>query len=186
MPQTAIIAVIGLPGSGKTEVIKYLESKGLSKVYFGAIVLDEVKRRGLTLKQEHERPVRDELRRTYGMAAMAKLSLPRIRELAKQENVLIESLYSWEEYLLLKKEFGERFKTIAVYASPATRYKRLENRSERPLTEQEAWERDKSQIEDAHQAGPIAMADYILINEGSIETLHKAIADLYGQLFTIN
>ena len=174
-----VIAVVGLPGSGKTEVTRYLEAKGLPNVYFGGIVLDEVRRRGLPLTQEYERPVREELRAKYGMGAVAILGLPKIREYFQSSSVLIESHYSWEEYLVLREEFGQQFRVIAVSAAPKTRYSRLADRPERPLTAEEAWDRDKSQIEHLHQAGPIAMADHTLINEGTLVELQNQAERAY-------
>ena len=45
-----ILAVVGLPGAGKTEAAKYvMEKTGWPKVYFGQITLDEVKSRGLEM-----------------------------------------------------------------------------------------------------------------------------------------
>ncbi len=182
MDHHAIIAVIGLPGSGKTEVIRYLEKKGLPKVYFGAIVLDEVTRRGLEVTEKNERAVREELRARHGMAAMAKLSLSDIRAFVRSHHVLIESLYSWEEYLLLREAFGKFFRVIAVHAVPEIRYQRLALRAVRPLTPTEAWSRDTSQIENLHQAGPIAMADQMLVNEGDLEKLNQAVEVAYQEI----
>jgi len=179
-----ILAVIGLPGSGKTEVINYLIKKlNCPKVYFGQVVMDELQKRGLEVNEINERKVREELRANYGMAAMAIKSLPKIKEVLTVNNVaLVESLYSWEEYLTLKKEFGADFKVLSVYASPATRYARLHQRPVRPLTEEEARSRDYSQIANLHQAGPIAMADYTIINEGAMEELCEQIEKIVNKL----
>ena len=87
----------------------------------------------------------------------------------------MESLYSWTEYLLFKEKFKNNFYTIAVYSSPKTRYARLKNRPERPLTEKEARRRDYAQIENLKQAGPIAMADYTVDNNSGYEELHIQI-----------
>ncbi len=172
-----ILAVVGLPGSGKSEVTKICLNTKLfaENVYFGGIVLDEVKRRGFPLTQEYERPVRDELRKTYGMGAIAKLAMPRIKEAYKKGNVLLESFYSTEEYEILKAEFGDNFKVLAVYAPQSLRSQRMANRPVRPLTPEELIARDMSQIKDAHQAGPIALADYMIINVGSAEELRNEV-----------
>src|SRR3990167_9170220 len=106
-----ILAVVGLPGAGKTEAIQYLEEKtAWPKVYFGAVTLNEVKRRGLEINEANERMVREELRIKHGVGVYAILSLPEIKEKYAQSNVLIESMYSWEEYIILKKEFNENLK----------------------------------------------------------------------------
>ncbi|PIT94209.1 dephospho-CoA kinase [Candidatus Falkowbacteria bacterium CG10_big_fil_rev_8_21_14_0_10_43_11] len=184
MQQKLILAVVGLPGSGKTEVINHLTQKlNCPKVYFGQVVMDELENQGLEVNEANERKIREELRATYGMAAMAIKSLPKIKKILAANNVaLVESLYSWEEYLTLKKEFGDGFKTLSVYASPATRYARLQKRPVRPLTEEEARSRDYSQIANLHQAGPIAMADFTVINEGTMERLREQIDGAINKL----
>lgn len=179
-----ILAVVGLPGSGKTEVINYLMQKlSCPKVYFGDIVMDELKNQGLEVNEVNERKIRESLRETYGMAAMAIKSLPKIKDaLVTNNHLLVESLYSWEEYLILQEEFGDDFKTLAVYASPATRYARLHQRPVRPLTEAEARSRDYSQITNLRQAGPISIADYTVINEGTMEELYVQVDKLATKL----
>ena len=167
-----IVAVLGLPGSGKTEVINYLLKKlNWPKVYFGEVTFDELKKRGLAINEANERKIREELRSKHGQDYYAKKVIEKI----PSGNILVESLYSWVEYLEFKKKFGDNFVAVAVYTPPKIRYARLANRSVRPLTSVEARSRDYAQIENLFQAGPIAMADYILINEGSLNDLYQQI-----------
>ena len=107
------------------------------------------------------------------MAAYAKLNLPRIDSSLKSANVVIDGLYSWEEYILLKEYYGRQLTTVAVWASPATRHVRLTGRAKRPLKLEEAASRDKSEIENINKSGPIAMADFTIVNEASLEELEK-------------
>lgn len=179
-----VIAIAGLPGSGKTEVINYLTRKyNWPKVYFGDIIINGVKNENLKVTEKNERMIREKLRAKYGMAVCAIKSMSTIKKLLKtSEVVLIESMYSWEEYLELKKKFKENFLVIAVYAPPQIRYARLKNRKERPLVEKEAIGRDYAQIENSHQAGPIAMADYTILNIGSAKELYKGIEFILKQI----
>jgi dephospho-CoA kinase len=172
-----VIAIVGLAGAGKTVAVEHaMRSAGWPKVYFGNVVMEEVKKRGLDINEQNERTVREEVRATHGMAACAILSLPKIKELLETApGVFIESLYSWEEYVAMKKEFGENFKVIAIYSSFATRVARLAIRPERPLTATELESRDYSQIENLHQAGPIARAEYTIVNESSLEDFYTAL-----------
>lgn len=186
-----IVAVVGMPGSGKTEVTKYIEGKGCKKVYFGQVTFDEIKRRGLETNEANEKSVREDLRRQYGMAAYAILNIPKIRGYYDVgEDVVIESLYSWQEYLKIKQEFGNNFYVIAVSAPPRIRYDRVVGRVEsknnvaRRFTQQEIESRDKAQIEHLATAGPIAMADFTIINDGTMEELHRKIDSIIQQIFS--
>ncbi len=183
MKNKIILAIVGLAGAGKTESTEYVIKKmSWPKVYFGQVVMDEVAKRGLEINEANERKVREELREKHGMAAMAVLSVPKIKELFLAGNVILESLYSWEEYLIIKEEFKENFKVLAIYSSLGTRIERMKVRPFRPLSEADLISRDKSQIENLHQAGPIARADWTIINEGSKEELYGKIDEVLKEL----
>lgn len=175
-----ILAVIGLPGAGKTEAINFfIEKLNCPKIYFGDVTFDELKNQGLEVNEANERKIGEGLREQHGMAAYAVKILPKIKAALKNNDiVLVESLYGWEEFLILKKEFGDDLKLVAVYASPQTRHNRLKNRSDRPLTATEAQSRDYSQIENLHQGGPIALADFTVINEQTIKELHHQLNEI--------
>jgi len=168
-----VVAIVGMTGAGKSEVARVFEGHGFRKVRFGDITDEELKNRGLESNEENERYIREQLREKHGMAAYAKLNLPRIDNLLKSSDVVVDGLYSWEEYILLKECYGERLKVLAVWASPATRYARLTQRAKRPLTLEEAAGRDKSEIENINKGGPIAMADFTILNETSLEELRR-------------
>jgi dephospho-CoA kinase len=108
--------------------------------------------------------VREELREIHGDDYYANEVVKMIDAL-ESENVLVESLYSWTEFQILKRHFGERLHTIAIHASPTLRHERLVSRPVRPLTKEEAEHRDASQIVRLEQGGPIAVADSVIINE---------------------
>lgn len=168
-----IIAIIGMCGSGKSEAVKYFTEHGYKRVYFGEVVMNEMKRLGLEVNEHNERATRENLRKEYGMGAMAVKSLPIIEDFMKHNNVVVESLYSWEEYKILKEKFGDAFKLITIYTTKQLRYERLLKREFRPLTEVESQSRDISEIEKLDKGGPIAFTDYLILNDGSLEELNK-------------
>lgn len=168
-----IVAIVGMAGAGKSEVARVFEEHGFKRVRFGDITDEELKKRELQPSEQNERSIREELRKKYGMAAYAKLSLPRIDSLLKSSRVVIDGLYSWEEYMLLKERYQGQFSVLAVWASPATRCFRLAHRAKRPLTPEETASRDRSEIENTNKGGPIAMADFTILNEGSLEDLRS-------------
>lgn len=170
-----IIAVIGMCGSGKTEAVNFFVEKGYKKVYFGDVVFDEMKKENLEINERNERKIREKLRKQYGMAAMAILSIDKIQEYAKDSNVVIESLYSWEEFKVLKEIFKEDFKLLCLYTTKDLRYQRLAKRTKRPLTKDEAASRDVSELENLNKGGPIAFADFIVVNDSTLTDLKSKL-----------
>jgi dephospho-CoA kinase len=177
-----VVSIVGMAGSGKSEVAKVFERSGFKNIRFGDITDEEIKKRGLELNEENERNVRQQLRKEHGMAAYAKLNLPKIDALLKSSDVVVDGLYSWEEYTLLKSRYGDDFHVVAVWASPKTRYNRLSKRKIRPLTIEEAASRDVAELENINKGGPIAMADFTLINEASLEDLERETEKVLAEL----
>ena len=58
------LALVGMPGAGKTICAEHLARRGFFTLRFGAVVVDEVRRRGLEVNPSNERIVREELRDT--------------------------------------------------------------------------------------------------------------------------
>jgi len=170
-----IIAVIGMCGSGKSEAVKFFTEHGYKRVYFGEVVMNEVKRLGLEVNEKNERETRENLRKEFGMGAMAVKSLPVIEELITHNNVVVESLYSWEEFKILKEKFDDSFKLITIYTTKALRYERLLKRPFRPLNSEESKSRDISEIEKLDKGGPIAYSDYMVINDGTLDEMNKKL-----------
>lgn len=179
-----IIALLGMPGSGKTAVIDYLIKKhNWPKVYFGEVTFDEIKRRGLEVNPKNEQEVREDLRAKFGKDHYAKEVVKKLNKLKENNDViLVESLYMWTEYLILREAFGEDLYTIAVYVSPDKRVKRIGERKDRPLTKEELEIRDRRQIETLEQGGPIAIADRTIINHGTIEELYENVDEVVEEI----
>ena len=177
-----VVSIVGMAGSGKSEVAKLFQENGFVTVRFGDVTDEEVKKRGLELTEENEHYVRALLRKEHGMDAYAKLNLPRIEAALKHSNVVIDGLYSWEEYTFLKNYCGDGFYLVAVWASPRTRHARLATRSSRRLTPEEAVSRDWEEIVDINKGGPIAMADFTILNESSLNDLKKEVERIISRL----
>ena len=186
-----IIAVVGMTGSGKTDVANLFVEHGYEYVRFGQAVLDEVMRQGLEVNEKNERTVRENMRSTHGMAAMAKFLIPIFDKLTKTTKVVADGLYSWEEYQLLKEKYQDDIIILAICSRPEIRYQRLAQRKlikddkkaiNRPTTPVQSKSRDHSEIENLHKAGPIAMADFTIINEGTKEELREKVEELIKKL----
>jgi dephospho-CoA kinase len=177
------LALVGMPGAGKTLCAKHLESQGYFQFRFGGIVVDEVVRRGWPITPENERIVREELRRDEGMDVMAKRALPYLKAALEQHPcIVIDGLYSFSEYKTLHVEFGGEMAVIAIVSSRTLRYQRLAGRGERPLTPLEAEARDYAEIESLEKGGPIAIADYTLLNDREPDDLLAGLDALVARL----
>lgn len=171
-----LIAFVGMPGSGKSQAVSYLSAKNIPFVRFGQLTDDVISKEGLVVSEETERHVREKLRKDHGMAAYAKLSEAKIRKCLLQSTiVLIDGMYSWEEYVYIRDHF-EKLIVVHIYAERKIRYNRLSTRAVRPLTYKQAEERDFSEIEKLNKGGPIAIADYLIDNTSlSFSEFEKAI-----------
>ena len=178
-----IVAIVGMCGSGKSEVADEFIKSGFFYLRFGQITLDELKNRGLEVSEENEKPIREEFRQKYGMGAFATLNIPKIDQALKKQPVIADGLYSWSEYKILKDKYQDKFKVISVIAPPEKRYERLGNRQEnhqddpnmkyRSHSREDAISRDHSEIENIEKGGPIAMGDYYILNDGSLDDLRN-------------
>ncbi|HUD06150.1 MAG TPA: AAA family ATPase [Candidatus Saccharimonadales bacterium] len=172
MQKTAVVVFVGMPGAGKSSCVSYLEAKSIPSVYFGGIVVKETVRRYGKTSEEHEKIVREEFREKEGLGALAKRIIPEIDELLKTNSrVVADGLYSWSEYKEFKNHFGDKVCFIAIAAPRNVRHERLANRPERPLTDQEISTREYAEIENLEKGGPIANADYTIVNETTAEEL---------------
>jgi len=161
------------------------KEKGWPKIYFGQATFERIQKEGWEVNYANEKKARELIRSELGMGAYAILAKPAMQELLKNNDViLLESLYSWDEYKIMKQEFGNKFKVIAIWADPETRFKRLQKRTdERPMkSSKEFVVRDYSEIEKTDKGGPIARADFMVVNDGSKKNLHLQINNILRKI----
>jgi len=177
-----IIAITGLPGAGKSVVADILVEKGLEKIRFGDITDTELKKRGLTNTEENERAVREQLRKDHGNEAFAKLNLERINSI--KNNIVVDGIYSYEEYEFLKQNTNANIILVAVEAQPEIRHSRLSGRNIRPFSSSESEERDTTQIANLNISKTIEKADLKIINnsDNGTETIKQKLNHLIQNL----
>ncbi|MBN8959193.1 MAG: AAA family ATPase [Rhizobiales bacterium] len=181
-----IVGVVGLSGVGKTEAVQYLGQRAdFERVYFGGVVLSEVRSRGLEVTPANEAVVREDLRRHFGMDVIAARSIPEIeRALKAGRHVLIDGLYSYSEYKLLRSSFGDAVQLIAIHSRKTVRAQRLGTRLVRPLTPKEMTVRDEREVETLEKAEPIALADYHIVNDSNIECFKVSLSDCFEAIMS--
>lgn len=180
-----IVAIVGMPGAGKTECVNYLSENDWPKIYFGGIMYAEMAKAGIEVTPESQQKFREELREREGKDVLALRAIEQINNLveAGEYNIVLDGVYSWSEYKALKRAFPGQLTVIAIVAPRIMRHKRLASRPERPFTAEEATTRDWAEIENLEKGGPIAMADHYIVNDGNLDDLHTkleaAIPDLH-------
>ena len=172
-----LYAIVGMCGSGKSIASDYLVSKGFNKVYFGGVTMDKLKEANLEVNPENEKMMREKLRNELGMGAFAIVLLPKIKECVNNGNTVLDGVYSYDEVKILKENFSE-LKIIAIVCDKDIRYDRLSIREVRSLTNEEASARDVAEVENIAKAPPIAMADYYILNNGTIEEYKTRLEEI--------
>ena len=172
-----IIALVGLAGSGKSSAVEYLTEKGFPKIYFGGVIYKAMDEAGIEKTWDNQQQFREEIRRREGKDFVIKRVIKNIHDLinAGQNKLVLDGLYTWSEYKFLKHEFPGQVVVIAIVTPKYLRYQRMAKRIERPMQPHEVDQRDWSEIENLEKGGPIAIADYFIINDGSLEQLHQKI-----------
>ena len=172
-----LIGTAGMPGAGKDAVKKVVQKLGLPVVVMGDEVRAEARRKGLAITPENLGKVMLQMRREGGPAAVAKRCIPKIKAIDASV-VFIDGIRSLHEIEEFKKEFPD-FRILAIHASPKTRFKRLlkRGRSDDPQSWEGFIERDRREL-NVGLGDVIAIADYMVINEGTKRELEENLMRL--------
>lgn len=170
-----IIAIVGMAGAGKTEAATFFKEKGMSILRFGLVIDEGLKKEGLPWTPENNMYYREKIRKALGMAVVAIKMMPKITDaLKKREKIVLDGLYSWEEYIYLINRLSNLL-LLCIYAKPSIRYERLATRKERKFTKEESRRRDIHELETLNKGGPIALCDYLIKNEATKEDFYKEL-----------
>lgn len=186
MDNVKIIGIIGMSGSGKSVLVDHLTEKGYPKVYFGGMIYKEMEKRGIprTEDGESEKEFREEIREKEGKDWVVNQVIAETKDLisAGQKRIILDGVYSWTEYKILKHEFPRCLTFIAVVVDKKIRYDRVAKRPGRSFDATAIRERDRSEIENLEKGGPIAAADYYVLNNGTIDETTTALDKILKEI----
>lgn len=165
-----LIVTVGMPGSGKDEIVEVAKSMGLAVLKMGDLVRDETKRRGLALNNQNVGRIASEERDRHGPGVWAQRALPKLTE----TRMLVDGCRSDSEVTVFRHNFGDLF-VLGIFASPETRFERMtsRSRSDDGGSLQEFYDRDRRELKWGIGAA-FTLADGMLVNEGSIDEFRRA------------
>ncbi len=173
-----IVAFVGLAGSGKSSAVDYVTAKQIPKIYFGGVIYKAMEEAGIKITWDSQKKFREEIREREGKDFVVKRAIKEVHDLVAvgQHKIVLDGLYSWSEYKILKHEFPGAMTVIAIVTPKHERKARMAQRPERPMTSEEIDERDWAEIENLEKGGPIAIADYFVHNDKNVDWFHEQLA----------
>ena len=181
-----ILGITGTDGAGKSTVVAYLvEQKRFVHKHVRTMLLKEADKKGLPHDRESMRLVANMLRKDNGDDFVVRRFLDEARE-ERLTNVIVDSVRTIAEAECLKAAGGI---LLAIDADQKLRYERITGRNSESdhvtfeeFVRQEELENNDSDPHGMQKAAVMQMADYHLINNGSLEELHTDIERLLHQI----
>ena len=171
------IGITGTLCAGKGAVVEYLKQKGFIHYSVRAFLTLEVKRRGLELNRDNTTAVANDLRTKHYYSYIIETIYDQAVTAGK--DCVIESVRALGEADFLKEQ--PHFTLIAVDADPKIRYTRavsrasaLDNVSFEKFISDEQREISTDPTK-GNLHGCMKLADYKLVNNASLDDLHKQI-----------
>jgi dephospho-CoA kinase len=179
-----VIGLVGLQGSGKTEVAKVFEKSDVPFVRMGDVVWEELKRRGQEITEAAVAKLANELRQEDGLAAIAKRCVPLISERGKGKKVVVvDGIRGIAEVEEFRRAFGEKFHLLAVGSDEKARYSRIASRgrADDAPTLERFREKDRRELSWGLEEA-LADADFLIKNEGTLEELQRQATGFFNRV----
>ncbi|MBN2143314.1 MAG: AAA family ATPase [Candidatus Aureabacteria bacterium] len=179
-----IIGLTGRNGSGKSTVAEFLIHRGFQYYSLSDIIREILSKEGKEFSRENLIETGNSLRSTMGAAVLAEKT---VEKLMPDRNYVIDSIRNPSEVERLRKVKG--FKLIRVEAPTRVRFERCKSRN-REKADQDLDSFKKLEKKELKSPDPVSqqlektgkMADYILRNSGSLETLHEQVIEILKEV----
>ncbi len=163
MSSIKLILLTGMPGSGKDTLSDELRRRGYKVIVMSEVLKERYSKEALPGERLMDFAFR--MRKEHGRGVVAKMTLEKIRP--EDRVVIINGVRNWEEVETFR-EFG-RAVLIAIHSPPELRYRRLmERRRTEDMKYDDLRKRDFEELEMGIGA-VIALADYVIVNDGTLE-----------------
>jgi len=181
MNSKLILSLVGMPGAGKSVVVRIARESGYGVVVMGDEVREEARRRNMEPTPENLAEIMLELRRSEGKSVMAKRCIPKMEKMIEHK-VIVDGVRSLSEVEEFRKRFL-KFSFIAIHASPEKRFRRLyhRKRSDDPKSWEAFQERDMRELS-VGLGNVIAMAEHVIVNEEGIEVVKRRVKEVLARV----
>lgn len=175
-----------MPGSGKTTVANVAKDLGIFTITTGDIIREEIKRRGLEYNETNDQKIGDWFHKYGRERELMRRVIDKIITANHPDPIVIEGLRSPEQINELKKRlWREKLSILTVHCSPNLRREREKNR---PRFNKKGYRhiimRDKRELSRG-LGNLIAMADYVVINDKSLEEFKRTVKDKLIKILNI-
>ena len=181
-----IIGITGTIGAGKGTLVEYfVKEKNFVHYSVRGFLIEEITKRNLPVNRDTMVSVANELREKNSPSYIIDCLFEQAKQLGK--NAVIESIRSVGEVESLRKQKG--FLLLAVNADPKIRYERIVKRkSETDHVSYDEFianeEREMNAADPSKQnlSRCIAMADYTLCNNSSVNELYNTLEEILSKI----
>jgi dephospho-CoA kinase len=173
-----IIGVIGQNGSGKDEVLKYLQAEyGIPFLSTSDIVREIAAKEGTEPSRKNLGEISARYFREQGRGCFVRMAADRIRQNGWQV-AGISGIRSLDDVIALREIFGKDFILVQVFVTdPHLRYARMSQRGEDrdPHSYEQFLKQDEAEEELFHITEAAGYARYSLNNDGTLHDLRREI-----------
>jgi len=169
-----ILGLVADISAGKDTVARYLAEKhNFEKHTLSDVIRAEARAKKLKPTRDNLYKLVREIRKKGGKHALVN----RIIKKFKKDKIVIAGIREPEEIDYLKEQFPGKVKILHLTASPKIRFQRIKTRKRTgdPTTFKEFLEQEKKEWKEFNFKALFKMADYKIINDGTLEELYKDI-----------
>ena len=165
-----VIGVTSLARAGKDTFADYIVKKyGYKKFNMSDVLKEELIKQGKEPTKNNMSLLGDELRKKFGEDIVMKMLFDRI---IGEKKVVITGIRSLKEIVFIRTKC-DYFFLVAIEANKEIRFSRRKEND--PQTKKEFFARDERDIKNKGLGEVIELADYKIINNGTLEEFYKNI-----------
>ena len=182
-----IIGLTGTLSSGKGIIAEFLKKNGFVYLSLSDELREIMKEKKIELTRENLQNAGNQLREEQGVGVLGKLVREKI-ENQEYTKAIVDGIRNPAEIIELRKI--KNFFLVSVDASVEVRFKRIleRNRESDPtilddFLKVDARDKGEGEFETGQGVRKCMMqADFVLINDGTFEEIHKKIQELYEKI----